>query len=155
MGTVYSLNKRQPWLCVQGPNHIPSRLAPPPHAAHTAVTPYSIFSTSVRHKLAKTAGRKQLIPQCSAGLRSELHNLSQTVELIHSTLYERTVDFGPRLWTCKVSTAGCGTSQQISALRLSPIRSCSPSRVVQQLLAQSGLPGYIHLRKFLQSDPKH
>lgn len=85
----------------------------PPHAA---LRPNPVYSTSVRHEPAETAGRKQLIPQCSAGLRSGLHNLSQTVEPIHPTPFGANgAGLEGGLWSQTVEvTAGGGTSQATS-----------------------------------------
>lgn len=91
--------------------------------AHAALRPNPLYSTSVRHEPAETAGRKQLIPQCSAGLRSGLHNLSQTGEPIHPTPFGANgAGLEGGLWSQTVEvTAGGGTSQHLSALTSSPL----------------------------------
>lgn len=79
-----------------------------------AVRPHPVcfffLSTSVRHKSAKTARHKQLIP---AGLRSGLHKWSQILKLVLTNVADFKGGVWPRLWRCGV-TAGCGTSQHLS-----------------------------------------
>lgn len=119
-----------------------------PH--HGAVGPRSILFQSAL----VTSRLKQLIPQCSAGLRSGLHNSSQTVEQTAPTLLEPTVrismvDFGPRLWTSEVP-AGCGAFQHVSACRLSEAEDGEEGEESQEI-PPPGLTGYVHPRKYFQS----